>query len=453
MEDEYLLPIDWTEEKNSIIKVIGVGGGGGNAVNYMHQQGIHDVNFIVCNTDRQDLDKSTVPVKISLGELGAGGDPEVGREAAQKHIEKIRDALNTGAKMVFVTAGMGGGTGTGAAPVIAQTAKEMGILTVAIVTIPFSHEGQKRLQQAKEGINELKNHVDALLVINNDKLREMYGDLTISNAFSKADNVLTMAAKGIAEVITLSGKINVDFNDVKSVMENGGMTVMGSATASGENRAQEAIEAALSSPLLSNSDITGAKRILLNITSGTGKNELTMDEMTIITDFVTRSAKQCDIMMQGVCYDEKLGEAVSVTVVATDFQNSSFIDPALELIDKPKPDVIVLNNEKTPERVIFNANDDTQTSDNQEKTISTWTMPETESIPKERVARPIPVILEENANIDELENTPAYVRRQIKLENQRSTTEKEVSKYTLASEKGNTVRLRDNNSYLYDVVC
>jgi len=478
MEDDYL-SIVWQENKSSIIKVVGVGGGGGNAVNYMYQQGIHNVNFVVCNTDAQDLRKSPVPVKISLGELGAGGIPDVGRKAALDHLDKIREVLDTGTKMVFVTAGMGGGTGTGAAPVVARVARELGILTVAIVTIPFRHEGPKRYKQAIDGINELKDQVDSLLVIDNEKLREMYGNMKYREAFAKADNVLTMAAKGIAELVTLPGYMNVDFADVSSIMTNGGITVMGSATASGINRAREAVEAALNSPLLNNSDINGARRILLNITSGTGEYEITMDEIGEITDFVTRSAKNAS-MICGTGNDESLEDAVCVTVVATDFPSNGFLDPVLDTPKVPDKQKVQLPGDgDIANKVILDFGDKAINNCKsactkqpqpvaQEKYIVRekqvpvqteikWNHPEpVTDVVSETMehVRAIPFVVDEKANIDELENTPAYTRKKKnKLENQILGTEKEVSKYTLSQDKKeNTVRLRDNNSYLYDVV-
>ncbi|MDR1156009.1 MAG: cell division protein FtsZ [Bacteroidales bacterium] len=467
------LPIEWPENRSSIIKVVGVGGGGGNAVSYMYRQGIHNVNFVICNTDAQALAKSPVPVKIQLGKgktegLGAGNKPEVGREAALDSLDEIREVLDTGTRMVFVTAGMGGGTGTGAAPVIARVARELGILTVAIVTIPFRFEGMQRFKQALEGINELKEHVDSLLVINNEKLREMYGDLKIRDAFSKADNVLTMAAKGIAELITLPGDVNVDFADVSAIMTGGGITVMGSAAVSGANRAREAVEAALNSPLLNNNDITGARRILLNITSGTGDNEVTMDELTEITDYVTHSAKNAS-MIWGAGNDDSLGDAVCVTIVATDFPNSCFVDPALEITGKPKEKRVdvQLSGNSEPGKTTPRPDDhplDTTLPGNpgkytvRDKPASTQTEikwnPSEAAVETETAewVRPVPSITDENANIDELENTPAYIRKKNKMDNRLSGTENEVSKYTLSSDKENTVRLRDNNSYLYDVV-
>ena len=336
MEDDFL-KVAWQENKSSIIKVMGVGGGGGNAVTYMYQQGIHNVNFVICNTDAQILDESPVPVKIRMGDICADGDLGLGRQAAMDSLDKIREVLDTGTKMVFLIAGMGGGTGTGATPVIARVAKKLGILTVAIVTIPFAFEGPQRFEQAIEGVRELMNYdyVDSLLVINNEKLREMYDDLTVSNAYPKADNVLMMAVKGIAELITLPGIINVYFEDMNTIMANGGFAEMCWAAESGENRARKAVEAALNSPLLNNNDFTGARRILLNIMSGTGKNELTMGEVWDIIDFVTLSAKNPS-MIYGVRTDESLGDAVCVTIVATDFSNVSFCHPCLSEVVRKK---------------------------------------------------------------------------------------------------------------------
>ncbi|MDR2038893.1 MAG: cell division protein FtsZ [Bacteroidales bacterium] len=457
------LNIGWIENRSSIIKVIGVGGGGGNAVSYMYRQGIHNVNFVICNTDAQALKESPVPIKIQLGKgrtegLGAGNKPEVGREAALDSLEEIREVLDTGTKMVFVTAGMGGGTGTGAAPVIARIAKEMNILTVAIVTIPFRFEGPQRFKQAIEGINELKEHVDSLLIINNEKLREMYGNLRVSEAFSRADDVLTMAAKGIAELITLPGTVNVDFADVSTIMSNGGITVMGSAKASGENRAREAVETALNSPLLNNNDITGARHILLNITSGVGDNEVSMDELIEITDYVTRSAKS-SLMIWGAGNDENLGDAVTVTIVATNFPVNCF--PELELTGKPNREKIQVQigdqAELSSGKEDFQTNTQSSYIIKDKSTVTQtkidWEIPGTQVTDTVERVRSAPSIVDENANIDELENVPAYIRKKVKIDNQAPGSENEVSKYTLSSdEETNTVRLRDNNSYLYDVV-
>ncbi len=455
------LSIQWPVNTSSIIKVIGVGGGGGNAVTYMYQQGIHDVNFVICNTDAQALGKSPVPVKIQLGKiqtegLGAGNKPDVGREAALDTLDEIRAVLDTGTKMVFVTAGMGGGTGTGAAPVIARVAKELGILTVAIVTIPFKFEGTQRFRQALEGINELKDHVDSLLIINNEKLREMYGNLQISQAFSKADNVLTMAAKGIAELVTLPGKVNVDFADVSTIMSNGGITVMGSASATGQNRAREAVESALISPLLNNNDITGARHILLNITSGMGDNEVTMDELTEITDYVTGSVAKDSLLIWGTGNDEKLGDAINVTIVATNFPSACF--PELGLISKPVVHKYTIEKEEDELELKMVETLGQQSSGSikfevREKMTSVQSKIQWESMEEHETTvreRPVPSIIDENMDIDELENVPAYKRKKINIDNQ--ATEHEVSKYTLSSENDHTVRLKDNNSYLYDVV-
>ncbi|MBI3512340.1 MAG: cell division protein FtsZ [Bacteroidetes bacterium] len=314
-------------EQSSIIKVIGVGGGGSNAVNHMYRAGIKGVDFVVCNTDKQALDMSPVPFKVVLGTTltegrGAGSIPEVGRNAAIENIEDIRTILANNTKMVFITAGMGGGTGTGAAPIIAGIAKEMGILTVAIVTVPFLFEGKKRRAQAEDGIEQLKQNVDTLLVICNDKLREMYGNLKLSDAFSHADDVLTIAAKSIAEVISLTQQINVDFADVCTVMKNSGVAIMGSAMASGENRAIRAVETSLNSPLLNDNNIIGARYVLLNIISGA--NEITMDELGEITDYIQEAAGQTAEIIKGYGVEPSYGDAVNVTIIATGFnQNNS----------------------------------------------------------------------------------------------------------------------------------
>ncbi len=312
----------------SIIKVIGVGGGGSNAVNHMFNQGIKDVEFIVCNTDSQALKGSPVPNKLQIGVnltegLGAGANPEKGRNAALESREEIREMLSNDTKMVFITAGMGGGTGTGAAPVIAKVAKELDILTVGIVTAPFGFEGRKKMAQAEQGIKELKENCDTVLVILNDKLREIFGNLSISDAFAQADNVLTTASKGIAEIITVPGYVNVDFEDVKTVMKNSGAAVMGSAQTQGENRAQKAAEAAISSPLLNNRDILGADKILLSIISGE-EAELQMDELTEITEYIQEKSGDNAEVIFGHGVDPDLGESIRVTVIATGFEHEKF---------------------------------------------------------------------------------------------------------------------------------
>ncbi|CAN5759035.1 cell division protein FtsZ [soil metagenome] len=331
-------------EHSSIIKVIGVGGGGSNAVNHMYRQGINGVDFIVCNTDKQALDMSPVPNKIVLGATltegrGAGSLPEVGRNAAIENIEDIRSLLANNTKMVFITAGMGGGTGTGAAPIIAGIAREMGILTVAIVTVPFLFEGKKRRVQAEEGLEQLKQNVDTLLVVCNDKLREMYGNLKLSDAFSHADDVLAIAAKSIAEVISLTQQINVDFADVCTVMRNSGVAIMGSAMVSGENRSTRAVEMALNSPLLNDNNITGARYVLLNIISG--ENEITMDELGEITDYIQEAAGQTAEIIKGYGVDPSLGDNVNVTIIATGFNQNNPI--AYEYSKREAPGKVVLN--------------------------------------------------------------------------------------------------------------
>ena len=278
MSDETIMPFDFPAENPTIIKVIGVGGGGGNAVNHMYKEGIHDVTFVVCNTDNQALAESPVPVKLQLGKegLGAGNRPERAREAAEESIEDVKGMLNDGCKMVFITAGMGGGTGTGAAPIIAKTAKDMDILTVGIVTIPFLFEGNRKIDQALDGVEKMSQHVDALLVINNERLRDIYSDFSVMNAFGKADDTLSIAAKSIAEIITIRGTINLDFNDVKTVLKDGGVAIMSTGYGKGESRVSQAINDALHSPLLNNNDIFNSKKILFNISFST-KSELMME--------------------------------------------------------------------------------------------------------------------------------------------------------------------------------
>ncbi len=321
------MEFDIPKGMSSIIKVIGVGGGGSNAVNHMFNQGIVGVDFIVCNTDRQALDISPVPHKIQLGPnltegRGAGMIPEVGMNAAIENIEELREVLSKNTKMVFVTAGMGGGTGTGAAPVIAQVAKDLGILTVGIVTIPFDFEGRKRRLQAEEGLEKMRQNVDTLLIINNEKLREFGKNMALTKAFAEADNILTVAAKGIAEVISVTGMINVDFNDVNTVLRNSGHAIMGSAIAEGENRAIEAVQAALNSPLLNENDILGAKYVLLNITYG--DKEVMMDEITNITDFIQDAAGATADVIWGHGYDQSLGDSISITLIATGFSSTPY---------------------------------------------------------------------------------------------------------------------------------
>lgn len=340
------MKFDLPTELSSIIKVIGVGGGGSNAVNHMHTQGIVGVDFIICNTDKQALDMSPIPVKLQLGAaltegLGAGSIPERGNAAAQESIEEIRELLSSRTKMLFVTAGMGGGTGTGAAPVIARIARDMGILTVGIVTMPFQWEGRKRKNQAAEGIEEMRQAVDTLLVINNDRLRDLYGNLDISEAFAHADNVLTTAARGIAEIITKTGTVNVDFEDVRTVMTGSGVAILGMAEAEGEDRAIRAAEDALASPLLNDNDIKGAKYVLLNV--GLGTKTISMDEMTEITDHIQDAAGSTADVIWGYCTDEALGEKIRVTVIATGFSQNELTSTLEQRV--PEKKVTDLNSE------------------------------------------------------------------------------------------------------------
>ena len=321
-----MIHFDLPKEKSSIIKVIGVGGGGSNAVNHMFNQMIEGVNFIICNTDAQAIAQSMVPNRVQLGPhltqgLGAGANPEIGRQATEESLEEIRRILEVNTKMAFITAGMGGGTGTGGAPIISKICKDLGILTVGIVTTPFAYEGKKRIQQAEEGIKNLKQYVDTLLVISNDKLRHQFGNLKMRDAFAKADNVLATAAKCITDVITTTGQINVDFADVCTVMKNGGVAILGSATAAGENRAQKAIEEALNSPLLNDNDIRGAKWILININSCEGEHEFTMDEVEIIQSYLLSQAGENTDVILGLGYDNTLGNNLGITLIATGFEH------------------------------------------------------------------------------------------------------------------------------------
>ena len=362
------LNFDIQPECNSLIKVIGVGGGGSNAVNYMYNQGINGVDFIICNTDAQAIEVSPVPHKIQLGAnltegRGAGSSPIVGRDAALESIEAVRNILHnekSKTSMVFITAGMGGGTGTGAAPIIAQMCKEMGILTVGIITVPFTFEGKMRHHHAEEGVKDMRNSVDTLLIIRNDKLRELFGNLTMNKAFGHADEVLCTAAKGIAEVMTLTGLVNVDMNDVKTVMKDSGVAIMGSGKASGENRAKRAVETALESPLLNDNDIFGAKHVLLNITHG--EEELLMDEVTEITDAIQDRAGMNANVIWGYGQDNRLGADISVTVIATgwDAKGIDNVIPGIEKAEQVVVDVHVAAEELAIQKPIAAVQEVTQ---------------------------------------------------------------------------------------------
>jgi cell division protein FtsZ len=457
---------------SSIIKVIGVGGGGNNAVNHMFSTGIKDVTFVVCNTDSQALANSPVPEKIKLGESltegrGAGNKPDVGRQSAIENLQDIVDVLSDNTKMVFITCGMGGGTGTGAAPVIAKAAKELGILTVAIVTLPFRFEGKLRFEQAVEGINEISNYVDSLLIVNNEKLREIYGDLKISQAFEKADDVLATAAKGIAEIITVHGYINVDFADVQTVMTKSGVAVMGSAVAEGENRALDAIQQALNSPLLNNNDVTGAKSILLNITSGS--EEITMDEVGIITDFVQRAVAKDSLMIWGTGYDESLGNKICVTIIATGFDKSSM--PELSPLfgnktqseriplSEPNEESLRLTGNRKAQNVQQNIDfefgeGDLELENAGENDFQVHTRRLTDNNREILIAQPKPSKARKDlaSNFDEIENIPAFVRQGLNLKNAEPASDKNISRFSLTEDENDVLRLRTDNPYLHDNV-
>jgi cell division protein FtsZ len=336
-----MIHFDLPKEQSSIIKVIGVGGGGSNAVNHMFSQNIEGVNFIICNTDAQAIALSKVPNKIQLGPhltqgLGAGANPAIGRQATEESLEEIKRILEVNTKMAFITAGMGGGTGTGGAPILAKICKDLGILTVGIVTTPFAYEGKKRIAQAEEGVMLLKNHVDTLLVISNDKLRHQFGNLKMKEAFAKADNVLATAAKCITDVINSTGQINVDFADVCTVMSNGGVAILGSAVAEGENRAQQAIENALNSPLLNDNDIRGAKWILININSSEGEHEFTMDEVEVIQNHLLSNAGEDTDVILGLGYDNSLGSQIGITLIATGFEHKDPFEKKPAVVEEEK---------------------------------------------------------------------------------------------------------------------
>lgn len=474
-----LMNFELPQEENSIIKVIGVGGGGGNAVNHMYKKGITDVNFVVCNTDAQALRKSPIPVRIQLGATltegrGAGNKPEQGKQAAIESLDQINEVLENNTRMVFVTAGMGGGTGTGAAPVIAEAAKEKGILTVGIVTIPFGFEGRIRINQAIEGIAELKEHVDALLVIRNEKLREICGNLKLKEAFSKADDILTAAAKGIAEIITLEGYVNVDFEDVKTVMSNSGVALMGSGTAEGEDRAISAIKDALSSPLLNNNDISGASNILLNITSG--EDEITMDEVSEITDYLQHEVgeKMSSNIIWGTGTDEALENQINVTVIATGFGSGSIPElyakeqSSRKIIKKGLSDSEEKQEDENQEKPEANVRHEVLSMD-EEFTPSAPTPDNTYAKPQKTKPQQEAVQADlftkdkydklkalsnwNESNIDDLENTPAYKRRGATEEDDEAEKEEgEVSRYTISKDNNDNITLRENNSYVHDKV-
>ena len=422
--------------ENSIIKVIGVGGAGGNAVRNMIDMDIKGVTYVICNTDLQALNNNPVPLKIQLGRqltegLGAGNDPDVGRRSAIEATDEIKDMLK-GTKMVFITAGMGGGTGTGAAPVIAQIAKEeMGILTVGIVAIPYKNEGQPRIVQAIKGIEEMIKHVDSLLVINSERLREMYGKQTMRQALRNADKILAIAAKGIAEMISIHGTINVDFADVRTAMKDSGMAVMGMATAKGENRAIDAVKAALDSPILNNNDIRGAKHVLVNIfSSGEEQFELTQDEQGIITSYLSEliGMAEHETLIWGCGIDDNLREELRVTVVATGFANDCFTDNHQQKTKEPEKYEVNTNGYITKVSETENVPDDEMISQPIDITYSDSEKIKIEKLYNQPVAQknntthystknladPTPVPLQDLLNeeiIQRIEDEPAYMRR------------------------------------------
>ena len=416
------LPIELPLAKSSIIKVIGVGGGGGNAVNHMYRQGITDVSFVVCNTDYQALAKSPVPTKIQIGELGAGGKPEKAREAAEKHIEKIKEVLKDNTEMVFITATMGGGTGTGASPIIAKAAREIDILTIGIVTIPFAFEGVAKIEQALKGVVELSEHVDAILVINNEKLPEIYPDFKISTGFEKADNILTSAAKGIAEIITVPGYINIDFADVHSIMKDGNVAIMNTGIASGENRITKAIEDALNSPLLNTSDVSGASKILLSLYCSK-ENEIGLEEMKEIHQFMSKIKDAVDVIW-GISFDDSLGDNVKITLIATGFDVSDIPGmPAKFNTAKPKTEnskigfevngTEIVNDEEIEEQI------EQRKKEQIERTMATYYGKKIEiEHPTEELDEPedLPPVftlddLEDDAKREDIENIPAWKRQ------------------------------------------
>jgi len=471
------------QEERSIIKVIGVGGGGSNAVSHMFKEGIVGVDFAVCNTDNQALELSPVPVKIQLGPgltegRGAGSKPEVGKQACIESIEEVKAFLEENTKMLFVTAGMGGGTGTGAAPIIAKVAREMGILTVGIVTLPFKFEGSRRGGHAFEGLEEIKANVDALIMISNDKLREIHGNLAISEAFAQADNVLTTAAKGIAEIITVPGYVNVDFEDVNTVMRNSGVAIMGTASAQGQDRARKAVELALSSSLLKDTDIRGAEHILLNITSG--NKEVTMDEIAEITDFIQAEAGHGTDLIWGNCYDASLDDKISVTIIATGFESESPADFKTESVQssipledinresvnktnyeirvtetasrrEPEPD---FSENPALEGIAFNSNSKGEpflgnqpSIEMEQKASNAWEEKEFER--RERL-RQMNQKLNNAQTVLDLEKEPAYKRRRVSLEDVEHSSESRFSRYVISPDETSDIRL--DNSYLHDNV-
>ena len=475
---------------NSIIKVFGVGGGGSNAVNHMYKLGIKGVDFVVCNTDAQALELSPVPIKLQIGNhltdgRGAGSKPEVGQKAAMESIEEIKNVLSQHTKMVFITAGMGGGTGTGAAPVIAQAARELGVLTVGIVSKPFLFEGPQRNGKAREGIENLRKYVDTLLVIDNEKIREIFGNAKFSEAFAQADNILATAAKGIAEIITVTGYINVDFEDVRTVMSESGVAIMGCGLGSGEDRALNAVISALDSPLLSENNIHGAANILLNITSGT--DEISMDEISQITSYIQEEAGSETNIIWGHCSDETLEDKLMITLIATGFEGKSQAQEEkvivsltetperkteIELIvNHPVQNTIEVEEEWEPmikaEKPVLQPQDvAAMRPEPRRETMKQETLPLFEeeqymepvlkTAPRNDYNNPVPARSEDvknSQNLDSIERVPAYVRKKIKLQNVPHSSESNISRYNLLDDpQEDSPSLHPRNSFLHDNV-
>lgn len=477
---------DLPKVESPIIKVIGVGGGGSNAVNHMYKQGIIGVDFAICNTDSQAMNLSPVPTRIHLGPnltegRGAGSKPNIGKLACEESIEDVRRYLDNNCRMLFITAGMGGGTGTGAAPIIAKTAQEMDILTVGIVTLPFTFEGRRRTDQGVDGLAELKKYVDTIIVVSNDKLRQIYGNLSLSDAFSQADNILTTAAKGIAEIITVPGYVNVDFEDVNTVMRNSGVAIMGTASVGGDDRARRAVDEALHSPLLEDNDIRGAQHILLNISSGS--REVTMDEIFEITEFVQEEAGYGTDLIWGNCYDETLGDKLSVTVIATGFnhapknaarktQVSDKIVISLDDDDRTQPaaqpnktlrDIGLDDSSISPSVGRTIEFDDLRPNRNprpggQQEPYAQHVRDlqqeersrqlELEQKRREQL-RNLNVKLNTPKNVIDLENEPAYMRRGVNLDDLPHSEEHSMSKWSISDDEP---QIRENNSFLHNKV-
>ena len=447
------------KDKSSIIKVIGVGGGGGNAVNHMYREGITGVDFFICNTDAQALESSPIPNKIQIGSSltegrGAGSNPEVGKKAAEENIKDIIETLGVNTQMVFVTAGMGGGTGTGAAPVLAKAAKDMGILTVGIVTTPFTFEGNRRCDAAFAGIQEMRDAVDSLLVISNDRIKDIFGNLPISRAFGHADNVLTTAAKGIAEIITIAGSINVDFEDVKTAMTNSGVSIMGIGLAEGEDRAMRAVNMALNSPLLDDSKIRGASDLLVNISYG--DEEATMDEYAAINEFLQEEAGMEASLKCGLCYDAKLGRDISVTVIATGFdrQENRYINNQEKEVEEGvefqvEPLDLEEDEASKKQTTIF----DVINEESQEQSENAMADLKIEEMKRRmRYLKDLNETAQKEEGIEELENVPAYIRKGVNLEDKPHSSDSEISRTSLVEEPDKKPELRQNNSFLHDNV-